>query len=143
VCDSLIGAITIRRGKVQKGRTACAINDALEALQAWTEILGKAPGPFLFPIAKCGKIESHRISDQAVYLALNKRAAQAKVKGFSPRDLRRTFASELLDAGADISTVQKMMGHADPSTTARYDRRGEEAKRKAASLLHFLYTRGG
>jgi hypothetical protein len=30
-----------------------------------------------------------------------------------------------------------MMGNADPSTTARYDMRGEEANRKAASLLHF------
>ena len=83
------------------------------------------------------------MSDQAVYLELKKRAKQARVKGFSPHDLWRTFASEMLDAGADISTVQKMMGHADPATTARYDRRGEEAKRKAASLLHFPYPRVG
>jgi len=56
---------------------------------------------------------------------------------------RCTFASEMLDAGADIATVQKMMKRADPSTTARYDGRGEEAKKKAASLLHFMYTRRG
>jgi site-specific recombinase XerD len=101
------------------------------------------PGPFLIPIAKCGKIDSRRMTDQAVYLALRKRARQARVKEFSPHDLRRTFASEMLDAGADIATVQKMMGHADPSTTARYDRRGEEVKKKAASLLHFPYARRG
>lgn len=47
----------------------------------------------------------------------------------------------MLDAGAGIATVQKMIGHADPSTTVRYDRRGEEATRKAPSLLHFPYAR--
>jgi len=68
---------------------------------------------------------------------------QTKVKAFSPHDLRRTFASEMHNAGANIATVQKMMGHADPATTARYDRRGEEGKKKAASPLHFPYARRG
>jgi integrase len=141
--DTITGAITVRGGKGRKDRTTYAINGALEAFQAWAEARETAPGPFLYPITKGGKIDTRRMSDQAVYLALRKRAAQAKVKEFSPHDLRRTFASEMLDAGADIATVQKMMGHADPSTTARYDRRGEEAKKKAASLLHFPYARGG
>jgi site-specific recombinase XerD len=58
-------------------------------------------------------------------------------------DLRRTFVSDLLDTGADIATVAKMAGHASVSTTARYDRRPEEARRKAVGLLHVPYRRRG
>jgi site-specific recombinase XerD len=41
----------------------------------------------------------------------------------------------LLDAGADLATVQKMVGH-ESVTTAGYDRRGDATRRKAADLVH-------
>jgi len=57
----------------------------------------------------------------------------------SARSWRATvWVNTLLGAGADISTTA---GHASMQTTARYDRRGEEAKRKAVSLLHVEYRR--
>jgi hypothetical protein len=43
------------------------------------------------------------------------------------------------DAGADLATVQKMVGHESVATTAGYDRRGDAAKRKAADLVHVLF----
>jgi integrase len=54
----------------------------------------------------------------------------------SPHDSRKTFLGDLLDAIGDLSTVQKLAGHSDPDTTARYACRGEQAMREAASHLH-------
>jgi integrase len=133
------GAITVRSGKGRKDRTTYLDGGAAAALADWLAVRGVEAGPLLCPVNKAGKITIRRLSDQAVLGALQKRAKQATVKGFSPHDLRRTFISDLLDAGADIATVQRMAGHASPETTSRYDRRGEATKRRAASLLHLAY----
>ena len=111
------------------------------ALDDWLLLRGSWPGPLLCAVRKGGRVERCGISGATVYRALAKRGDQAGVKPFTPHDLRRTFAGDLLDAGADISTVQRLMGHANTNTTAGYDRRGERAKRDAVGRLHMAWTR--
>jgi len=137
------GAITVRSGKDRKDRTTYLDGGAAAALADWLAVRGSSAGPLLCPVNKGGVITIRRLSDQAVLGALQKRARQATVPAFSPHNLRRTFISDLLDAGADIATVQRMAGHASPETTSRYDRHGEATKRRAASLLHLAYTPHG
>lgn len=113
------------------------------AIADWLAVRGSWPGPLLAAVDKAGQVQQMGISGAAVYRALQKRGAQAGVKPFTPHDLRRTFAGDLLDAGADIATVQRLMGHANANTTAGYDRRGERAKRDAVGRLHMAWTRRG
>lgn len=126
-------------GKGNKERTVHIHNGALRALKDWIAIRGDAPGALLWAVQKGGKLVPGRMSNQAIYNIMGYRAKQAKLKSFSPHDMRRTFAGDMLDAGVDIATVQKMMGHANVSTTAGYDRRGERAKADAAKKIHFPY----
>ena len=139
--DQVTGVLTVR-GKRNKERIAYAVNGALDALLDWVTIRGDSPGALFWAIRKGGHVQTgQRLTTQAIYHILTVRAGRAGVKELSPHDFRRTFVGDLLDAGADISTVQRLARHASVTTTARYDRRPEAAKRKAAELLHVPYVR--
>jgi integrase len=113
---------------------------------SWLELRGKGESEesLFLPVRKDGKVQhadAHGekkipLSDQAVYKMVKRRHREAKMKEVSPHDFRKTFVGDLLDAIGDLSTVQKLAGHSDPATTARYDRRGQRAMREAASHLH-------
>lgn len=55
----------------------------------------------------------------------------AGLKTVTTHDLRRTFATRLLEKNVDITTVKNLMGHSSITTTTFYDRRGDEAMRRA------------
>lgn len=126
------------RGKGNKQR-AVPLGNAVPALHDWLMIRGEESGPLFWGLGN--RNHGQRLTDQAIYNMLRKRAKQAGVKNLSPHDFRRTFVGDLLDAGADIATVQKMAGHANPTTTSRYDRRGQKTRHQAASLLHIPYKK--
>ncbi len=130
-------SLTIHGGKGGKDRITYLNDSAIKALDAWIILRGDEPGPMFLPVNKGGNIQQRQLTNQAILHIVKERAKEAGLDPatISPHDFRRTFISDLLDAGADISTVQKLAGHANVTTTTRYDRRGERAKKKAARLL--------
>jgi site-specific recombinase XerD len=137
------GELKILEAKGGKDRLVYCTNGSRDALQAWLAVRGAEPGPLFYPVNKAGRIlcqrkdgQPWRMTDQSIYNAIQKRADEAEVKHLSPHDLRRSFVGDMLEAGADLHQVQQLAGHASVSTTLRYDRRPETAKRKAAELLH-------
>jgi len=139
--DVTSGMLVVRHGKGNRDRVVYATNGAADALADWLGVRSEEAGPLFLPVNKGGVVGGHRLTGQAVLYILRRRALQGGVTRLTPHDLRRTFISDLLDLGADISTVQRLAGHAQVSTTARYDRRGEVTKRRASELLHVPYVR--
>ncbi len=133
-------------GKGDKQRTAYIRNGALKALRDWLAVRGAATahntaGALFCAINKSGVMQAeHGVSTTAIHLILQKRVAEAGLASLSAHDLRRTYVGEMLDAGADVSTIAAIVGHASVATTARYDRRGERAKEAAAGFISVPYT---
>ena len=122
-------------GKGNKQREVFLPAGGVAHLKRWLALRGTAPGPLFVRVNKGGRIDGGALSGTSVANILARRAAAAGIASASPHDLRRSHVSHLLEAGVDIATVQKLVGHASVTTTSRYDRRGAEARRRAVELL--------
>lgn len=98
-------------------------------IERWLDDRGRGAGP-LFVRPPEGRLVPDAVND--LVEALRKRT---EVAAFTSHDLRRSFGTHLLDRGVDLSLVKELMGHADIQTTTIYDRRGDDAKRRAVLLL--------
>lgn len=133
------GGRLLVHGKRNKQRYVPVVEGAARAAGDWLAVRGDEPGPLFHVVGNRNR--GGRMTTQAVYAMLKARATAAGIPTLSPHDLRRTFVGDLLDAGADIVTVQKLAGHSSVETTARYDRRDERAKAAAVARLHVPYHR--
>ena len=114
------GSETLRvLGKGGKERLAPLTDSAREALAAWLElrpVLAPARERALFVGVRGSRL--NRREAQRIIETLCRRAGLPQT--LSPHGLRHSFATHLLEAGADLRSVQELMGHARLTTTQRY-----------------------
>lgn len=123
------------RGKGDVWRFAHLSPKNAERIEAWLAHRGRAPGPLICKVTTRHGLVLQPLASFGLYRALQQLGARAGVTDFTPHDLRRTFITRLLEKGADVVTVSKLVGHLNIETTKRYDKRGDEAKRAAVQLL--------
>ena len=138
VGDVAEGSALVPLGKGRKARRVPMPSGTRQAVSAWLAARGETPAdaPLFTSLDRRPAQRGGRISDQAVLHILLRRAGQVGVSSLSPHDFRRTYISQLLDADTDIATAKQLAGHASVETTARYDRRGEQARQRAAEKIH-------
>ncbi|WDE14262.1 tyrosine-type recombinase/integrase [Thalassomonas haliotis] len=124
-------------GKGNKERINALHNRILEIVEVYLEERLTAPGPLFLRARKGNRLINEPISGQTIYDIIIRRYKEAGLKRLTPHDLRRTFATKLLEGGEDVFLVQDLMGHSSVETTKNYDRRSEKARKKAAKALPF------
>lgn len=125
-------------GKGNKVRFVYLPDGAIDALVCWLiKRGGSDAGPLFWATKYKGTMlrAGKRISDDTVADVLDKLVKVSGVQKVTPHDLRRSYISDLLDAGVDVVTVARMVGHSQIVTTQRYDRRGDRAMEEAARRL--------
>ena len=130
------------RTKGGRQRTADLPAGLVELLERWLRARGRAPGPLFAHVDRFGQVDVRELAPGSLWKILEQRARELGVERFSPHDLRRTYATALLDAGVDLHIVQEMLDHAQIATTAKYDP-GRSKRRRAAALRLPMPLEGG
>lgn len=115
--------VVLLRGKGGKERFVPVGSYAVRALEAYlvrgrpalARKAGTRAGSAVFLNARGG-----RLTRQGAWGVLRDTATRSEIKGISPHTLRHSFATHLLDGGADIRIVQELLGHASVTTTQVY-----------------------
>jgi len=116
--DTELGMIMVRAGKGNKDRVVPIGEPALDALLAWRAampISWSAEGPVIT------NLRGRRLTPRSVQKIVASRLTMAGLDTpLTPHGLRHCFATHLLNAGADLRSIQEMLGHSSLATTQRY-----------------------
>ena len=139
------GWLTVR-GKGGRERVVPLGGPARAAIDAWTAVRHRSLADgrrsrWLFPSrSKEGHLTRRRVGQLLDDLAVRAGLDPARV---SPHVMRHAFASHLLEGGADLRSLQQLLGHADIATTQIYTHVVEEQLRRAVFDHHPLASRSG
>ncbi len=124
------------RGKGKKERLLPIGDTALKAIRTYWGLLPQPPGAGA-PVFRAKSDRGHAVSPRDVQLRLKKYLAIAGLDpSLTPHKLRHSYATHLLDAGADLRSVQELLGHAHLATTQVYTHLTTERLKKAYDQAH-------
>jgi len=134
--DDIEASGTVRViGKGDRERRVPLTRRASGALEAWREDVARVVGrvPRRVFVSRAGRSLSVRQIQRVVKRALRRTAERS---GVSPHTLRHSFATHLLDGGADLMAVKELLGHESLSTTQTYTHLTKERLKAAYDLAH-------
>jgi integrase/recombinase XerC len=116
--DEELGMVMIRGGKGNKDRLVPIGEPALDALQRWR---GAMPIPATLEAPVITNLRGGRLTPRSVQNIVARRLISAGLSiPTTPHGLRHSFATHLLNAGADLRSIQELLGHTSLATTQRY-----------------------
>lgn len=125
----------IEHGKGDKRRIVKLRVDVYRALDEYLQARGQEGEALFVSFRRGDHPTSNRMTDKAVELLVKKYAPVGTE--LTPHGLRATFATLALEAEASLHQVQYALGHADPRTTERYQRRKLNLDNNAVDVLNF------
>jgi integrase/recombinase XerC len=124
------------RGKGKRERLLPIGNTALNAIRAYWQLLPHTPGGET-PVFVARPTRLSPLSARTLQLRLKRYLAMAGLDpGLTPHKLRHSYATHLLDAGADLRSVQDLLGHAHLVTTQVYTHLSTERLKRAYDKAH-------
>jgi site-specific recombinase XerD len=141
--DSSLMLIHVRQGKGSRDRELPLTPKVLAALREYWRTCKIKPRRYLFPSRVEPTAQERPISDKTIWNACHEAALRAGLtKRIGPHTLRHSFATHMLEAGADLRTIQLLLGHQRLKDTAVYLHLSRRHLQAAVNPLDQIAIRG-